>query len=138
LESTNQNNSTDIPMEKIDLEVMSLEELWLLHEQISKILSVRITAQKKELEQRLQQLNAGKTPREAVVVQLKSSEADHVRQRRKYPRVLPKYQNPAVPGETWSGRGKRPRWLVSALKAGGKIEDFEIANEPKGKARAGR
>jgi DNA-binding protein H-NS len=27
----------------------------------------------------------------------------------------------------WSGRGKQPRWLVSALKAGGKIEDFKIS-----------
>jgi len=125
-------------MEKIDLETMSLDELWLLHEQISQILSVRITAQKKELEQRLQQLNPGKTPREGVVVQLKSSEIGDGRPRRKYPRVLPKYQNPAVPEETWSGRGKRPRWLVSALKAGGKIENFEISKEAKGKARAGR
>jgi DNA-binding protein H-NS len=132
----NQNNSTGIPMEKTDLEAMTLDELWLLHEQVGQILSVRITAQKKELEQRLQQLNPGKIPWESRVVQLKSSKTD--RQKRKYPRVLPKYQNPAVPGETWSGRGKRPRWLVSALGAGGKIEDFEIFKKAKGKARAGR
>jgi DNA-binding protein H-NS len=46
-------------MEKNDLEIMSLDELWSLHEQISEILSVRIIAQKKELEQRLQRLNLG-------------------------------------------------------------------------------
>ncbi|MGA2999406.1 H-NS family nucleoid-associated regulatory protein, partial [Bradyrhizobium sp.] len=44
----------------------------------------------------------------------------------KYPKVLPKYRNPAVPSETWSGRGKRPRWLESALKSGGTIKDFAI------------
>ena len=47
--------------------------------------------------------------------------------RRKYPPVLPKYQNPGNPAETWAGRGKQPRWLVSELKAGKNIDDFLIA-----------
>ncbi|WP_163314351.1 H-NS histone family protein, partial [Enterobacter hormaechei] len=47
--------------------------------------------------------------------------------RRKYPRVLPKYRNPSEPSETWSGRGKQPRWLVAAIKSGHKIDDFKIA-----------
>jgi DNA-binding protein H-NS len=47
------------------------------------------------------------------------------RPRRKYPRVLPKYRNPQT-SETWSGRGKRPRWLVAAMKSGRKIEEFRI------------
>ncbi|MBS0431746.1 MAG: H-NS histone family protein [Proteobacteria bacterium] len=33
-------------------------------------------------------------------------------------KVAPKYRNPANPSETWSGRGKRPRWFNAALKAG--------------------
>jgi DNA-binding protein H-NS len=32
--------------------------------------------------------------------------------------VPPKYKNPADPEQTWSGRGKRPRWFNDALKAG--------------------
>ncbi|BDU20341.1 H-NS histone family protein [Dyella sp. GSA-30] len=32
--------------------------------------------------------------------------------------VAPKYKNPANPEQTWSGRGKRPRWFNDALKAG--------------------
>ena len=47
--------------------------------------------------------------------------------RRKYPRVLPKYRNPHT-SETWSGRGKRPRWLVAAIKSGRKIEEFRIGD----------
>ena len=47
--------------------------------------------------------------------------------RRKYPRVLPKYRNPQT-SETWSGRGKRPRWLVAAMKSGHKIEEFKISD----------
>src|SRR5271154_6363190 len=113
-------------MEKLDLEAMPLDDLWVLHEQISNVLSVRIIAEKRQLENRLVQLNRGKGAQETQGLDLKSSKTNRERPRRKYPRVFPKYQNPAVPSETWSGRGKRPRWLVSALKAGGTIEDFKI------------
>jgi DNA-binding protein H-NS len=121
-------------MEKLDFEVIPLDELWSLHEQITRVLSAKITTQKQELEERLRQLNVGRVAAGAVAIGRGTSGT--TRQRRKYPRVLPKYQNPSEPAETWSGRGKQPRWLVSALKAGGKIEDFKISNEIKGKARA--
>ena len=29
-------------------------------------------------------------------------------------------------GNTWSARGSQPRWLVAALQAGRKIEEFEV------------
>jgi DNA-binding protein H-NS len=29
-------------------------------------------------------------------------------------------------GNTWTGRGKQPRWLVQALSAGHKIEEFLV------------
>ncbi len=35
------------------------------------------------------------------------------------------YRNPANPDETWTGRGRRPQWLVERLaKRGTKLEDF--------------
>ena len=37
-----------------------------------------------------------------------------------------KYANPNNPLETWSGRGRRPRWFVDALEAGRKEEDLLI------------
>jgi DNA-binding protein H-NS len=40
--------------------------------------------------------------------------------------VLPKYQNPKDPSETWSGRGKQPRWLKAQLRAGKKLNDLLI------------
>ena len=49
--------------------------------------------------------------------------------RRKYPCVLPKYRNPQSPTETWSGRGKLPRWLVVATENGRRIEEFRIVDE---------
>ncbi len=43
---------------------------------------------------------------------------------RKGGKVAPKYRSPD--GETWAGRGVRPRWLTAALKEGKKVEDFLI------------
>jgi DNA-binding protein H-NS len=39
-------------------------------------------------------------------------------------KVPPKYRSPS--GETWAGRGARPRWMVEALKRGKKADDFLI------------
>jgi DNA-binding protein H-NS len=112
---------------KLNLDAMSTDQLWQLHEEISRILSVKLTSEKRELEKRLAQLRKEKEipPLGAIDKNLK----DPLPERRKYPRVLPKYQNPNEPSETWSGRGKLPRWLTAALKTGHKIEDFVIGNE---------
>ncbi len=37
-----------------------------------------------------------------------------------------KFRNPADHAQTWSGRGKRPRWFNAALAAGKKEKDFLI------------
>jgi DNA-binding protein H-NS len=37
---------------------------------------------------------------------------------------LSTYRSPS--GETWAGRGARPRWMVDALKKGKKMEGFLI------------
>ena len=48
-----------------------------------------------------------------------------------------KFRNPADHAQTWSGRGKRPRWLVAAVKSGRKIEEFRISDAaPKARQRA--
>ena len=48
------------------------------------------------------------------------------RQGRKLGKVAPKYRNPANPEETWTGRGKHPRWMAALVKKGKKPEDFLI------------
>ena len=47
-------------------------------------------------------------------------------------KVPPKYRGQS--GETWAGRGARPRWLVAAIKGGKKLDDFLIDKS----ARKGR
>lgn len=37
-----------------------------------------------------------------------------------------KFRNPADHAQTWSGRGKRPRWFNAALAAGKKEKDLLI------------
>jgi len=55
-------------------------------------------------------------------------------------KVAAKYRGPD--GQTWAGRGAKPRWLVAAMKeAGKKVEDFLIeksAHSGRRKRRAKR
>ena len=45
----------------------------------------------------------------------------------KNPKVPPKYRGPG--GETWAGRGAKPRWLRALLGDGHSIEVFSMASE---------
>ena len=99
-----------------DLSMLSSEELWALHEKIRAILSTKLDAEKHDLERRLALLN-GHT----------ELNVHGEKQRRPYPKVLPKYQNPDQPFETWSGRGKQPRWVGAQLMTGKKIEDLLLS-----------
>lgn len=37
----------------------------------------------------------------------------------------PKYVNPANANETWSGRGRKPGWIVTFLENGGDLEKIK-------------
>jgi len=37
-----------------------------------------------------------------------------------------KFANPENPSDTWSGRGRKPRWYEAALKGGKSPSDLEI------------
>jgi DNA-binding protein H-NS len=95
-------------MKRAELDRMSTDDLWSLHVEVSQLLQERIKQEKLLLEERLKRLG---TP---------------VSARRPYPPVHAKYRNPDQPSETWSGRGKQPRWLVAQLRSGRRIEDFSI------------
>jgi len=40
--------------------------------------------------------------------------------------VAPKYRNPANAEQTWTGRGRKPKWVVEELATGGNLDDFLI------------
>lgn len=37
-----------------------------------------------------------------------------------------KYRNPENSAETWTGRGRRPRWFLAAIEAGKSEEDLKV------------
>jgi DNA-binding protein H-NS len=86
-----------------------------LHEKIGSILERKIEIEKRKLQHRLDELG----------LKFGGSPAD-LPQRRPYPKVTPKFRNPNDSSETWSGRGKQPRWIIELLAAGRKIDDFKI------------
>jgi len=94
---------------------MAVDELWNLHQSIVLILASKLEGQRTELDKRLAQLQAN-------AVRMQRSEYS----RRPYPAVPPKFRNPARPDQTWSGRGKRPRWVTELLEAGMSMQDLQI------------
>src|ERR1700741_4527837 len=111
------------PMDRrSDFEKMDFDQLWLLYEDLTKVLAEKIAAEKLELENRLARLKRKNPIGEA------GSRLALSKPRRKYPKVLPKYCNPSAPTDTWSGRGKQPRWLVAALQSGHRLEEFRISD----------
>ena|SRR5215467_173062 len=105
-------------MPRVNLSEMTVEALMDLRKRVDQMLFER----RAELEMQLDRM--------AVV-----SGARVVRGRAsalKGKKVPPKYRGPS--GETWAGRGARPRWLVAAIKGGKKLDDFLIDKS----ARKGR
>ena len=94
-------------MQDYDLEGMSLEELWNLHEKIADELTRKLSLEKAKLDERLSKLHS-------------ASYSEH----RPYPKVLAKYCNPKNPSETWAGCGKQPRWLAAQLRSGKSLITF--------------
>jgi DNA-binding protein H-NS len=97
-----------------DLESMTTDELWELHEKIRAILSKKMESEKTLLEVRIKELQ-GK-------LGITSDRAP----RRPYPKVDPKFRNPELPHQTWSGRGKQPKWVDVQLKTGKTLDDLAV------------
>ncbi|MFZ7092024.1 H-NS family nucleoid-associated regulatory protein [Primorskyibacter sp. 2E233] len=38
----------------------------------------------------------------------------------------PKYANPADPSQTWTGRGRKPNWVIEALASGKTLDDLSL------------
>ena len=41
-------------------------------------------------------------------------------------KVKPKYQNPRDVSQTWTGRGRQPRWIAKELAKSNKLDDFRM------------
>jgi DNA-binding protein H-NS len=102
-------------MKKLNLETMSSDTLWTLHEEVSQTLLARLSEEKRVLTERLNQLT--------------HPARGHLKPPSKprfYPPVLPKFHNPDNPAEKWSGRGRTPRWVTQQLGLGKRLEELKI------------
>jgi len=97
------------------LKLLSLDELSEIHDEVIAKLGDAMLAEKARLEERLRRIG------------MAHEVTRFERKRRQYPPVRPKYRNPKNPTETWSGRGRVPRWLKPQLRGGRKLADFLIA-----------
>lgn len=41
-------------------------------------------------------------------------------------KVQPQYQDPKDTTRTWTGRGRKPKWVADALAGGKKLDDFRM------------
>lgn len=101
-----------------DLHAMSLKELKDLQGQVNRAIASFEDRQKKkalaEVEDKAREL--GFTLNELL----------GMAPTRKRAPAKAKYANPANPAETWTGRGRKPRWADAALKSGKSLADLAI------------
>jgi DNA-binding protein H-NS len=100
-------------MRESQLQKMSLKDLNRLHIRINQAIREKKISERHELRQKMEEL-----AREYgfSVGELFGSG--------KGSKVAPKYRNPKDASQTWSGRGRRPNWMV---EAGGNAKRFLIA-----------
>ena len=98
-------------MPKVNLSGMSVEALMDLRKRVE----ARLVEHRAQLEKQLERMGRAITGPRIV---------RGGRSALKGMKVPPKYRGPS--GETWAGRGARPRWLVGAIKGGKKLDNFLI------------
>jgi len=105
-------------MPTVNLSGMTVEALMDLRERVDETLNER----RADLERQLKRMGS------AIAVVGGRGRGSALKGKK----VPPKYRGPS--GETWAGRGAKPRWLVAAIKRGKKLDDFLIEKS----ARKGR
>jgi DNA-binding protein H-NS len=102
-------------MVAINLKGMDVDALLALRADIDK----RLGQKRSELEKQLSRLSA-ESGRAAGNFLTGLGRGSALKGRK----VAPKYRGPG--GETWAGRGARPRWLSALVKQGRKLDEFAI------------
>ncbi|MBK6743525.1 MAG: H-NS histone family protein [Hydrogenophilales bacterium] len=106
---------------KIDLKSLSVDELNELKKSVAVELELRQHGERQKLfdEFRERARALGVTTAELMAT---------VTGKRKGPKSVgvAKFANPADKSQTWTGKGKRPRWVHDALNAGKTLDDLKI------------
>jgi DNA-binding protein H-NS len=99
-----------------DIEKMTLKQLSDLEGRIAKLKSQARENARADLKAKIDRLLAGS---DFTVAELFGFTTKRGRSK-----SAAKYANPDDRSQTWSGRGRKPNWLVARLKKGAKMEDF--------------
>ena len=102
----------------IDLGSLSLKELKALYTQVSREIEGFVERKKRDAVREIEEVAKSHGFSLGELVDTKTT--------RKRAAAKPKYANPANKSETWTGRGRRPRWVEAALKSGKTLEDLSI------------
>jgi DNA-binding protein H-NS len=102
----------------MNLSEMSLKELKDLRANVDKAIAGFADRRKREALAELEEIARAKG---FTLAELTGSAPT-----RKRSASSPKYANPANSADTWTGRGRKPRWFAEALAAGRKPEDMAI------------
>ena len=101
-------------MPKVNLSGMTIEALMDLRKRVDEALNER----RAQIENQLERMSSATAVVGGRVV--RGGGGSSLRGKK----VPPKYRG--LSGETWAGRGAKPRWLVAAIKGGKKLDDFLI------------
>ncbi|WP_017999106.1 H-NS histone family protein [Paracoccus sp. N5] len=100
----------------VDLDAMSLKELRDLRNKLDRAISTFEDRRKREALAAV----------ESAAREFGFNLAELTAARPARSKVAAKYANPQDPSATWTGRGRKPRWVQEALDSGKKLEDLEI------------
>ena len=103
---------------ELNLNTLSLKELKDLQSQVAKAIATFQDRQKKAALAELEEMARAKG--------FTLAELTGAPQPRKRSVGAAKYANPADRSDTWSGRGRKPRWFIDALAHGKKPEDLAV------------
>jgi DNA-binding protein H-NS len=109
-------------MQKIDLSSYKLNELKGLQHDVEQEIKSR---QQGDLAKARQQILAIAQEVGVTVEQLLASSTKRLSSG-KGQKVQPQYHNPADKDQTWTGRGRQPKWIAEGIADGKKLADFRI------------
>lgn len=108
----------------MDIKALSLKELKSLKNRIEKEIARRATTEKKKALKELAAIAAarGFDLQELIGASGRRAVAKAPRKKARRAASTAKYRNPDAPNQTWSGRGRKPRWVQDWLAAGKPLE----------------
>ena len=104
---------------------LGLEDLRALREALEALIGERERDEERRVYEQMQELAASIGKDLDGIIKRQRPKRPAATRKAKRPAEV-KYQNPDNPKETWTGRGKEPKWLRDALVAGKKREDFLV------------